>query len=264
MKPTEAFQEALYKEMLGRIKETDVHVPYRKGGYFYYSRTEQGKQYPIYCRKKGSREAPEEVILDLNGLAEGQTFMSLGAFAVSDDGNAARVFDGQHRLPPVHAVREGPARAADAARDGGARSARSPGPPTTGRSSTRSRRSRPSASTGSYRHRSARRSTTLVYEEKDEAFSVGVGRTRSRGTSCSASGSHTTSEARSLPADQPEGGLERRGAARPRPRVRRRPPRRPLLHPHQRPGPQLPAGDGARRRARAARAGRRSCRTART
>src|SRR5580693_8414159 len=54
MKPTEAFQKRLYDEMLGRIKETDVGVPYKKGDYFYYSRTEAGKQYPIRCRKKGS------------------------------------------------------------------------------------------------------------------------------------------------------------------------------------------------------------------
>src|SRR5215475_10589572 len=53
MKPTATFRDALYKEMLARIKETDENVPYRKGDYFYYSRTEQGKQYPIFCRKKG-------------------------------------------------------------------------------------------------------------------------------------------------------------------------------------------------------------------
>src|SRR5215510_7534662 len=52
MKPTEAFQKKLYDEMLSRIKETDVEVPYREGGYFYYIRTEAGKQYPIRCRKK--------------------------------------------------------------------------------------------------------------------------------------------------------------------------------------------------------------------
>ena len=87
MKPTEPFQAALYGEMLGRIQETDMSVPHRDGGYFYYSRTEAGKQYPILCRKKESLEAPEEVTLDLNALAEGHRFFSLGAYAVSDDGN---------------------------------------------------------------------------------------------------------------------------------------------------------------------------------
>ena len=87
LKPTEAFQEALYAEMLARIKEDDQSVPYRRGDHFYYSRTEKGKQYPIYCRKAGSPEALEEVTLDLNALAEGHPFLSLGAYTVSDDGH---------------------------------------------------------------------------------------------------------------------------------------------------------------------------------
>src|SRR4030095_4545636 len=86
MKPTEAFQESLYAEMLARIKEDDQTVPYRRGGFFYYSRTEKGKQYPILCRKAGSLEAPEQVMLDLNALAEGHPFLSMGAASVSDDG----------------------------------------------------------------------------------------------------------------------------------------------------------------------------------
>src|ERR1700730_221028 len=86
-KPTEAFQKHLYDEMLGRIKETDVDVPYKEGGYFYYSRTEAGKQYAIRCRKKGSVDAPEEVVLDVNEMAKGQVFMAVAAYAVSSDGN---------------------------------------------------------------------------------------------------------------------------------------------------------------------------------
>jgi len=86
MKPTVAFQESLYAEMLARIKEDDQTVPYRRRGFFYYSRTETGKQYPIYCRKAGSLEAPEQVMLDLNALAVGHPFLSLGSAAVTDDG----------------------------------------------------------------------------------------------------------------------------------------------------------------------------------
>src|ERR1700738_189876 len=63
MEPTGAFQKRLYDEMLSRIKETDVEVPYKEGAYFYYSREEAGKQYQIHCRKKGSLDAPEEVVL---------------------------------------------------------------------------------------------------------------------------------------------------------------------------------------------------------
>ena len=81
------FEDALYTEMLGRIKQTDLSVPTRRDGYFYYSRTEEGKQYPIQCRRKGSMDAPEEVLLDGNELAKGHTFFALGAFQVSDDSN---------------------------------------------------------------------------------------------------------------------------------------------------------------------------------
>ncbi len=87
MKPTAPLQEKLYNEMLSHIKQTDTNVPYRSGNYFYYTRTEEGKQYPIFCRKKGSLEAPEEIVLDENELAKGQKFMSVGTFIPSDDGN---------------------------------------------------------------------------------------------------------------------------------------------------------------------------------
>jgi len=86
-KDLKPFEEALYKEMLGRIKQTDLSVPTRRGGYFYYSRTEEGKQYPVQCRRKGNMEAPEEILLDGNELAKGHTYLGLGGFQVSDDAN---------------------------------------------------------------------------------------------------------------------------------------------------------------------------------
>ncbi len=86
MAPTVALQAQLYDEMLSHIKQTDLSVPYRKGDYLYYSRTEEGKQYPTLARKRGSEEAPEEVTLDLNALAEGQAFLGLGVYEISDDG----------------------------------------------------------------------------------------------------------------------------------------------------------------------------------
>ncbi len=85
--PLKSFQETLYQDMLSRIQETDENVPYRKGDYWYYARTEAGKQYSIYCRKRGSLDAQEEVILDLNELADGKSFLGLSAFAVSPNGN---------------------------------------------------------------------------------------------------------------------------------------------------------------------------------
>ena len=87
MKPTEALQAKLYNEMMSHIKQTDTNVPFRWGNYFYYSRTEEGKQYPIYCRKEGSPDGKEEIILDQNELAKGQKFMAVGTFVPSDDGN---------------------------------------------------------------------------------------------------------------------------------------------------------------------------------
>ena len=106
MKPTEPFQKKLYDEMLRRIKETDVEVPYREGDYFYYSRTEAGKQYPIRCRRKGSMDAPEEVILDINELAKGQTFMSIRRLRSQPRWRSPRLLLRQHRLPPVHPRRQ--------------------------------------------------------------------------------------------------------------------------------------------------------------
>ena len=85
MKHTKEFQERLYEELLGRIKETDLSVPEKIDDYYYYSRTEEGKQYPIYCRKKESAEAEEEVLLDQNTLARGHDYFEIGVFEISPD-----------------------------------------------------------------------------------------------------------------------------------------------------------------------------------
>src|SRR5256885_9193698 len=77
MKPTEPLQKKLYDEMLGRVKETDVEVPYKEGDYFYYVRTEAGKKYQIRFRRKGNMEAPEEVLLDVKELGKGQPIITL-------------------------------------------------------------------------------------------------------------------------------------------------------------------------------------------
>jgi oligopeptidase B len=85
--PTDALREQLFKEIKGRIRETDVDVPVLDRGYYYYERTVEGLQYPLNCRKRGSLDAPEEIILDLNEIAVAQSFIGTGAFEVSDDGN---------------------------------------------------------------------------------------------------------------------------------------------------------------------------------
>jgi oligopeptidase B len=83
MAHTEELQETLYQEILGRIKQTDLSVPVFDNGYYYYSRTEEGKDYPVYARKQGSLEAAEEVLVDVNELAEGHGFTSVRSPEVS-------------------------------------------------------------------------------------------------------------------------------------------------------------------------------------
>jgi oligopeptidase B len=83
--PLAGLREQLYAEMLARIKEDDEAVPYRKNGWWYSSRTEKGKQYPIYVRRQGTLEAPEQLMLDMNRLAEAKPFLQLGALEVSPD-----------------------------------------------------------------------------------------------------------------------------------------------------------------------------------
>lgn len=85
MKDTEPFREKLFQEMKARIKEKDESVPVFKNGYYYYSRTEAGKQYFKYCRKKGNLSAPEEILLDVDQLAEGHSYYSASGFSISPD-----------------------------------------------------------------------------------------------------------------------------------------------------------------------------------
>jgi oligopeptidase B len=205
LKRTVAFRERLYQEMLGRIKQTDLTVPYRMRGYFYYSRTETGKQYPIYCRKKGSVEAPEQVMLDLNEMARGEKFMAVGDRDVTDDGSLlAYTTDNtgfrDYRLhikdlttgklfPETVEKVSSVAWAADnktifyTMDDAAKRPYRL------------------------YRHAvgSPVAGDALVYEEKDEMFRIGVFRSRSRAYLMLAAGSHTADEWRLLPAQMPEG-----------------------------------------------------------
>ncbi len=203
--PMASLEERLYREMLGRIKETDLSVPIRRDGYWYYTRTEEGRQYPIHCRKAGSVDTgAEEVLIDLNALAVGKSFMALGDFAVSDDTRllAYSTDDTGFRqftlvvkdlatgalLPFARERVTSVAWAADntmlfyGVED-----------PVTKRSCQ------------IWRHRLGAAEDQLVFEEPDEAFSVSVGRSRSRSWLVVHAASHTTSESHVLPADRPEG-----------------------------------------------------------
>ena len=87
MAPTKVLQESLYNEMLSRIKETDEFPPYKKADYFYYTRTEKGKQYPIYCRKFKTTDAKEEIYLDPNELSKNYSYYAVAAMDITPDNN---------------------------------------------------------------------------------------------------------------------------------------------------------------------------------
>jgi oligopeptidase B len=206
MKPTEELQATLYKEMISHIKETDVSVPFRAGAYFYYSRTEQGAQYPIYCRKHGSLDASEEIMLEVNQLAIGESFMALGALTVSDDGNllAYTTDTTGFRQYTLHMkdLRTGELLADQAHRVG---SVVWTADNRTIFYSVEDEETKRQFQV--FRHVVGRPQAedVLVYEEADERFNVGVGRTRDKKYMVLESASHTTSEEQFLPADQPEG-----------------------------------------------------------
>ncbi len=207
MKPTEVFQKALYDEMLARIKETDLSVPYREHGWHYYARTEKGKQYPIYCRRRGSLEAPEEIYLDVNELAKGQKFMNVWTRSVSDDGRLLAYStdntgfrDYTLRIKDLTTGRllvETVERVSSVA---WARDNRTLFYTTTDPAKRPSR---------IYRHTIGTdpSSDALLYEEKDERFRVGAFRSRSGAYVFFPIASHTTSEWRFVPASTPAAEL---------------------------------------------------------
>ncbi|HMB27730.1 MAG TPA: S9 family peptidase [Blastocatellia bacterium] len=207
MKTTAGFQEALYKEMLARIKETDENVPYRKGDYFYYTRTEQGKQYPIFCRKKGDLKAPEDVTLDMNKMAEGKQFFSVGSYNVSEDGNLLAFSTDttgfrQYNLF-VKDLRTGQISDKIAERVTSVAWANDNKTLFYGQEDDVTKRSNKI-----FRHALGSGKHDLLFEEKDELYNTGVEKTRSKGYIVVSSTSSTTSEMRYLPADKPDGELK--------------------------------------------------------
>jgi oligopeptidase B len=203
MKPTEAFQQKLYAELLGRIKQTDANVPYHLGDYFYYTRTEEGKQYPIFCRKRGSLDAKEELTLDVNELAKGQKFMSVGAYSVSDDGNllAYTTDSTGYRQYTLHVkdLRDGRLLTENIERVDNVAWARDNKTIFYVTEDAVTKRS-----DKFFRHTVGSATSDLIYEEKDELYDLGAYRTRDRALVCVHSESKTTTEARCLSADRPQ------------------------------------------------------------
>jgi len=207
---TEAFQGELYREMLARIQETDMEVPYRDGDYEYYSRTEQGRDYPILCRRPAGaggeqvgKSAPEQITLDMNAMAQGHDFFALGAFEVTGDARLLAFSSDttgfrQYTLEvkdlernEVLPLRIEHARSVAWANDhhtlfyviedDAKRAYRL------------------------YRHRLGSALHELIYEEADQRFSVGIDQSRSRAYLFLTSHSASTSEVRFLRGDDPEG-----------------------------------------------------------
>jgi oligopeptidase B len=206
MAPTKGLQETLYKEMLGRIKQTDLSVPSRIGDYFYYSRTEEGKQYPYMCRRRGSMQSAEEVLLDLNTLAEGHSYMALGAYVASDDGNRLAYSTDQtgYRQFTLHVkdLRTGETLSESIERVGSvvwANDNRTLFYTTEDPVSKRSDKF--------WRHVVGADGSELLYEEKDELFDVGAGRSLDKKVVFLGSYAKTSAEWRYLPAGNPSAGL---------------------------------------------------------
>ena len=200
------FQEVLYKEMLGRIKQTDLSVPYRDSGYFYYSRTEEGKQYPIRCRKKGSLEAPEEVLLDQNEMAKGLKFLSIADVEVSDDGNllAYTTDNTGFRQYTLHVkdLRTGTILPDTAERVTSLAWAADNQTLFFGTEDAVTKRSNLI-----FRHRLGTSVNQEVFDEKDELFNTGVERSRDKKMIFSASFATDSREFRYLAAEHPEGAF---------------------------------------------------------
>jgi oligopeptidase B len=201
---TEPLQETLYREMLARIQETDMDVPYRYGAFEYYGRTEQGKDYPILCRRALDDPA-EQVTLDMNTMAEGHEFFALGAYDVSPDARLLAF------STDVTGFREYTLQVKDLSTGGilplRVEKARSVAWANDSATLFYVVEDDAKRAYRLYRHRLGSAAHDLLYEETDERFSIGVDETRSSAFVILTSHSATTSEVRFVPADRPDAPL---------------------------------------------------------
>ena len=204
MKPTEAFQKNLYDEMLGRIKQTDLSVPYKNGDWWYYTKTVEGQQYPTYYRSKKQNGDDEHLLLDQNEMAKGLKYFAIGSFDVSDDGNllafstdatgyrqytlqikdlrTGKVLpDKIERVTSTEWSNDGKYLFVSIEDDVTKRSDKI------------------------WRHTVGTNENQMLFNEKNELFGVGVRRSRDKKMLFIASGASTMNEYRYLPADQPTG-----------------------------------------------------------
>jgi oligopeptidase B len=206
MGPLQPLRDTLYREILGRIQETDLSVPVKRDDYFYYSRTEEGKAYGIYCRKHGSLDAPEEILLDGNALAAGEKYFRIGNFSISPD----------HRLLAYSTDVEGDEAHTIFVKDLSTGDLLPDRITNTYYSLEWANDNRTffytvlDAARRPYRvlrHRLGIQEDELVYEEADARFSLGLGKTRSRKFLVLGLGSALTSEVRFMEADNADGAF---------------------------------------------------------
>ncbi len=206
MRGTESLQATLYKEMLSHIQETDESVPYLSNGFYYFIRTLEGSQYPIHCRRAATEGSPEEILLDVNKLAEGEPYMAVGGLAVSPSGillaystdnTGFRQYTLRIRnlttgedLPDTFPRTGSFTWAADSV---------------TLFFTTEDEQTKRHDKL--FRYVLGGESPQLILEEPDERFNLGVGQTRDRQYILVESGSHTTNECRFLPATEPTAAL---------------------------------------------------------
>jgi oligopeptidase B len=207
MKHTAGLQETLYAEITGRLKQDDASVPVRRDGYWYYTRFESGKEYPLYCRRKGTMEAAEEVMIDGNALAEGHGYFAVMGWSVSS-GNDILAYATDTVGRRIATLRFKRLSTGEALRD--------VIPEVTGnvvwaldnRTVFYSRQDLTTLrSYRIFRHALGTdpAADALVYEEKDETYRCWVERSKSKRFLLIPSVTTLASEVRFLPADRPEG-----------------------------------------------------------
>lgn len=199
-------KEHLYEEIIGRIKQTDMSVPYYQEGFYYYTRYEEGKEYPIYCRKKGNLDADEEVLLNVNEMSEGYSYFQVGGIAISpDDQMLAYSVDtiGRRNYTLYFKVRETGVMLPDAIgmTTGGVTWANDNKTVFYSRKDAKTLRS-----FQIYKHKinTDVSGDHLVYQEDDETFYSGVFKTKSRKYIMIVSGSTLTTEYRYIDAGNPD------------------------------------------------------------
>lgn len=202
MASTKELQDRIYEEIVGRIKEDDESYPSYKDGYYYYSRTEKGKQYRTYCRRKGSMDAAEEILFDLNAMAEGKTAFIFGGYSVSpDNSKVAYLFNetGSYAEYVMKIKELGSDQETGFTVIGAASVAWA----NDNRTLFYSTIDETLRSNRIYRQALDEREATLVYEESDNRFSTYVSGSKTKEYIFIGSSSSTTSEERFIPADKP-------------------------------------------------------------